>query len=191
MGGTRPDNTVAHDSAHQVTNRLRLRTNCARPIVVLWGPAVDDQFPDVFEHDESVFCPGSRLPGYLMAQPLVMPATEIEAAFGRLDAYVRNRDIGERAKAGLPARTGAGSQRRRRNLCRRHRGHDVDTRRSATDARGSVSVVMGATFGLVALFTRRRWSHLIRVRNVTTAVITTAVGWAALFGVLLAFEALS
>lgn len=85
--------------------RFRLKTDhSVRPFVAMWGPGVAETYPEPFELEGVTFCPGRSLLDLVSSLPEVIPTSDVELAFTRLDEYVRRRDQGEQKVAGAPAR---------------------------------------------------------------------------------------
>lgn len=95
----------AKESAQQLRLRIGPRGRTVRPLVVLWGPNLNDIFAEHFELQGVTFCPGSRLHDWLAAIPHEVDPNEVAIAFSSLDRYVTKRDTGEIAASGEIPRT--------------------------------------------------------------------------------------
>jgi hypothetical protein len=173
----------AIDSARRLEPRMGLRPRSVRPMVVMWGPAIAEQFDTPFEEHGITFCPGHRLPSYFGELSSDVGAGEVATAYENLSAYVRKRDRGETALAGTQPRSID-------RVVNDAVAVAFGTVAAALAVASPVSISPQGLWGVAAavaicsgaLAVRRRWPASTRTRVVTTAVLTTAAG----VGVLLA-----
>jgi hypothetical protein len=172
---------VATQTAHGLRVRLGKNSVKVRAIVVMWGPGVQQQFPDAFERDGVTFCPGHRLRSFAMAQSESVDADDTAAAFAALDRYVRRRDQGEVLTHGPVPRqidevvndfvaVGAATVLAAIVTVAPARWHPA----------GVWCIAVAAVLVVLSRLSRRRFPAHVRLQRVTTAIITTSAGIALL-----------
>jgi len=180
---------AAKASARKLAPKMRARWSEVTPLVVMWGPGLADEFPDVFGYDGVLFCPGGLLRKFLLEQPSCVATEQVESAFENLDAYVTTRDRGERDVAGLPPRS---FEQVLIDWMAVAAGWLVCTMAILTLARirpvGIWAIIGGIAIATASLMARRRWHEGIRIQRVTTATITTACGFSGIYVVVLLFN---
>jgi hypothetical protein len=166
----------ARQAARATWARIDLKLMRVKPLVVMWGPGMRSQFPEPFEHDGVVFCPGHRLFEYVESQPVVMEKAEVTAAFDQLGRYVDTRQLGEiRAYGEIPR-----SVSQTTNDLAMVFGAFLATllivvTPATVSPEGVWSATAAAALTALSLLARRNWPRSPRVQRLTTAVITTSV----------------
>lgn len=89
----------AMDDARRIAGRIGRSRDKVGAIVALWGGGIADLEPAPFKVGEVTFCAGTLLRAHLESLPrLDLTHAELQAAFEKLDGYVRKRDGGEIAQ---------------------------------------------------------------------------------------------
>ena len=175
---------TAHNSAHDVASRLRLKTRRVQPLVVMWGPDIRTHFPAILGLDGVTYCPGYLLREYVRTLPAQVEPAEVQTAFKYLDGYVKRRDEGEVQTSGPLPRTGSQVTNDLFAVMAAVIASSLAVLApAALPPAGLWSVAAAAGGVTAAALVRRRLSESPRVRVVTTAVITTCSGLGALLSV--------
>jgi hypothetical protein len=177
---------TAKESARQLQLRIDPKQRTTQPLVVMWGPDVSSHFPSAVTLHGVVFCPGRVMRDFIREASTVIERPETDAAFAKLEKYVRSQDLGEvRRSGGLPRPVS-------------HAINDVIAictaavvltlailapAKQAPEGVWSVAAAVAAL--LAAVVVRRRFPKNVRVRVVTTAAATVSAG----LGVLMALAA--
>jgi Nuclease-related domain len=164
----------ARKSALGLRGRLGRTSQTVQPVVAMWGPGLQDAFPEVFTYADVTFCPGRLLRQHLASLPERVGAADIQTAFDGLDRYIERRDQGELNDAGPT----------RRSL--NDRVNDASAVLVAVTLAPMVLLfvpggIIGKTFAAVALIAVAFWFRLrgpggYRTRLVANAVIIATVG---------------
>ncbi|MEK7794567.1 MAG: nuclease-related domain-containing protein, partial [Candidatus Hydrogenedentota bacterium] len=91
---------TAKESARQLQLRIDPKRKTTQPLVVMWGPDVSSQFDNAVTLHGVVFCPGRILRDFIGESSMVMERAEIDAAFTKLESYVKSQDLGEVKRSG-------------------------------------------------------------------------------------------
>jgi hypothetical protein len=173
---------ACHEQARKLHSRLGVRMPRVSPVIVMWGPRVADTYPHVFERDGVTFCPGKLLVGHLRGLPTSIDTGTIETAFAALDRYVEKRDVGEQEERGESLRS-ISDQFNDLLFAGLAAGASLFAVAlvSSIPPGGVWSIATAAALAVAGGAARIRWSSSPTAQRITTAVITTGAGLAALF----------
>lgn len=175
-------------------DRLRPRLGpkaSARSIVVMWGPKVDEIFPEPFQIDGVTFCRGRLFADHLLGLPVVLEKTEIDTAFDRLESIVRSRDSREIAHEGEFVRPFTHGVADVPAIAVAFLITTVGLLSPASMAPEGWWTVAACTATVALAHTVRRRERHPRLRHVSVAIGATAVGLGAMMLIAIAYELLA
>jgi hypothetical protein len=175
-------------------DRLRPRLGpkaSARSIVVMWGPKVNEIFPEPFQIDGVTFCRGRRFADYLLGLPVALEKTEIDKAFSQLESNVRLRDLREITDEGEFVRTFTHGVADVLAIAIAFLLTTVGLLSPASMAPEGWWTVAACISTLALAHKVRRRARHPRLRHVSVAIGATAVGLGAMMLIAIAYELLA
>jgi hypothetical protein len=178
----------ARESARQLRPWIGPKEKAA-PLVAMWGPLPDGPLCQVFEHGGVTFVPGEDIADYLRSLAPTKTDDQIDNAAATLEANVRIRDRGEVSEDGPFVRPVLDdlSEMAITGMAAVLAFYAVVPPASwRPEGWWSLGAAIVVTIGAYAV--RRRWPRP-HIRHITTAVMASALGLWAIFGLYLLVSA--